>query len=230
VRWRFPARKEDVVLVLPASAADALAAGGHVFRLNGEILPCAHAGVGGAMMLLLPAAKLSPMRPKQLKKGEKPPKARNAVLEPGDNELIYDGAPHASVKDVRLFAVKAAVPTDWAFARVSPPASWASAKPVAKAALAKRSGVPTWFRTSFHLDAPRALALRAVFVADARATVLVNGATTLVHDGASGAPIGKGKSAKRARTAHVPAHETRRGANDVLIFSPDGRMPECTVA
>ena len=230
VRWRFPTRKEDVVLVLPASAADALAAGGHVFRLNGEFLPCARAGVGGAMMLLLPAAKLSPMRPKQLKKGEKPPKARNAVLEPGDNELIYDGAPHASVKDVRLFAVKAAVPTDWAFARVSPPASWASAKPVAKAALAKRSGVPTWFRTSFHLDAPRALALRAVFVADARATVLVNGATTLVHDGASGAAIGKGKSAKRARTAHVPAHETRRGANDVLIFSPDGRMPECTVA
>jgi len=230
MRWRFPARKEDVVLVLPAPAAEAMAAGGHVFRLNGEIVPCAHAGVGGAMMLLLPAAKLSPMRPKQLKKGEKPPKARNAVLEPGDNELVYDGAPHASVKRVGLFAVKAAVPTEWAFARVLPPASWATAKPVAKAALAKRSGVPTWFRTSFHLDAPSAVALRAVFAADARATMLVNGATALVHDGASGVASGKGKSAKRVRTAHVPAHETRRGANEILLFSPDGRMPELTVA
>ena len=230
MRWRFPARKEDVVLVLPAPAAEAMAAGGHVFRLNGEIVPCAHAGVGGAMMLLLPAAKLSPMRPKQLKKGEKPPKARNAVLEPGDNELVYDGAPHASVKRVGLFAVKAAVPTEWAFARVLPPASWAMAKPVAKAALAKRSGVPTWFRTSFHLDAPSAVALRAVFAADARATMLVNGATALVHDGASGVASGKGKSAKRVRTAHVPAHETRRGANEILLFSPDGRMPELTVA
>ena len=230
MRWRFPARKEDVVLVLPAPAAEAMAAGGHVFRLNGEIVPCAHAGVGGAMMLLLPAAKLSPMRPKQLKKGEKPPKARNAVLEPGDNELVYDGAPHASVKRVGLFAVKAAVPTEWAFARVLPPASWAMAKPVAKAALAKRSGVPTWFRTSFHVDAPSAVALRAVFTSDARATMLVNGATALVHDGASGVASGKGKSAKRVRTAHVPAHETRRGANEILLFSPDGRMPELTVA
>jgi hypothetical protein len=181
------------------------------------------------MMLLLPASKLSPMRPKQLKKGEKPPKARNAVLEPGDNELVYDGAPHASVKDVRLFAVKSAVAADWGFARVSPPASWATAKPVAKTALAKRSGVPTWFRTDFHLEAPRAVALRAVFAADARATVLVNGATAFVHDGASGAVSGKGKSAKRVRTAQVSAHETRAGANEVLVFSPDGRMPELTL-
>jgi hypothetical protein len=31
------------------------------------------------------------------------------------------------------------------------------------------------------------------------------------------------------RTAHVPASETRAGVNEILIFSPDGRLPELTV-
>jgi hypothetical protein len=173
------------------------------------------------------------MRPKQLKKGEKPPKARNAVLEPGDNELVYDGVPHADAKDIKIFAVKGAVATEWAFARVDRPASWAAAKPVAKAAIGKKTGLPTWFRTAFHLEAPCAVSLRATFAGDARATVIVNGATALVHEAASGVASGvasgKGAARKLVRTAHVPAGETRAGVNEILVFSPDGRMPELTL-
>jgi hypothetical protein len=71
--------------------------------------------------------------------------------------------------------------------------------------------------------------LRATFAGDARATVIVNGATALVHEGASGVASGKGAARKLMRTAHVPASETRAGVNEILIFSPDGRLPELTV-
>lgn len=229
MRWTFPAQKQDVVVWIPPRAADAMVGGDHGFRLNGELLPCV-GPEGSASWVVLPAAKLSPMRPKALKKGEKPPKARNAVLEPGDNELVYDGVPHADAKDIRIYAVKATVPAEWAFARVEPPASWASAKPVAKSANGKKTGVPTWFRSEFHLEAARAVSVRAVFAVDERATVLVNGAPAIAQDGASGVSSGKGKSAKFVRTASVSAAETRAGANEILVFSPDGRMPELTVA
>ena len=228
MRWTFPPQKQDVVVWLPPRAADAMAAGDHGFRLNGEMLPCV-GPAGSASFVVLPAAKLSPMRPKQLKKGEKPPKARNAVLEPGDNELVYDGVPHPDAKDIRLFVVKGEVAAEWAFSRVDPPASWAAAKPVAKSALGKKTGVPTWFRTDFHLEAPCAVTLRATFPGDARATLIVNGATALVHDGASGVANGRGATRKLLRTAHVPAAETRVGVNEILVFSPDGRMPELAV-
>lgn len=232
MRWTFPAQKQDVVLWLPPRAADAMAGSDHAFRLNGELLPCI-GPAGSASFVVLPATKLSPMRPKQLKKGEKPPKARNAVLEPGDNELVYDGVPHADAKDIKIFAVKGAVATEWAFARVDRPASWAAAKPVAKAALGKKTGLPTWFRAAFHLEAPCAVSLRATFAGDARATVIVNGATALVHEAASGVASGvasgKGAARKLVRTAHVPRGETRAGVNEILVFSPDGRLPELTV-
>ena len=228
MRWTFAPQKQDVVVWIPPRAADAMAALDHGFRLNGELLPCT-GPEGSSSFIVLPAAKLAPMRPKQLKKGEKPPKARNAVLEPGDNELVYDGAPHADAKDIKIFAVKGVVAAEWAFARVDPPASWAAAKPVAKAALGKKTGVPTWFRTDLHLEAPCSVSLRATFAGDARATVIVNGATALVHEGASGVASGKGAARKLTRTAHVPASETRAGVNEILIFSPDGRLPELTV-
>lgn len=202
----------------------------HAFRLNGELLPLVGPANGNTTFVVLPAAKLSPSRPKALKKGEKPPKARNAVLEPGDNELVYDGVPEDDVKELALFAVAAEVAAEWAFARVDPPASWASAKPVAASALAKATAVPTWFRTSFDLDAPRAITVRATFAAGATATVHVNGASALVQDGASGARLGKGAGAKLVRTAFIAARETRAGANEILVFSPDGRMPAITVA
>lgn len=209
---------------LPPRAADTIASSDHAFRLNGELIP--YPGpAGSASFVVLPAAKLSPMRPKQLKKGEKPPKARNAVLEPGDNELVYDGVPHADAKDVRIYAVKGAVAAEWAFARVAPPASWTSAKP----ANGGKTGVPTWFRTDFHVEAPRAVTVRVTFAGDARATVLVNGASVLVQEGASGAASGKGAARALVRTASVPAAEVRAGANEIIVFSPDGRMPELTV-
>ncbi|MEY3141525.1 MAG: hypothetical protein RLY21_18 [Planctomycetota bacterium] len=228
MRWTFAPQKQDVVVCIPPRAADAMVAGDHGFRLNGELLPCI-GPAGSASFVVLPAAKLAPMRPKQLKKGEKPPKARNAVLEPGDNELVYDGVPHADAKDIRIFAVKGAIAADWAFARVDPPASWAAATSVAKTALGRKTGVPTWFRTDFHLEAPCALSLRATFAGDARATVMVNGASALVHEGASGVASGKGAARKLVRTADVPASTTRTGVNEILVFSPDGRMPELTV-
>ena len=228
MRWTFPPQKQDVVVWLPPRAAAAMAAGDHGFRLNGELLPCI-GPADSASFVVLPAAKLVPMKPKALKKGEKPPKARNAVLEPGDNELVYDGVPHADVKDARLFAVKAEVAAEWAFMRVAPPASWARARSVAKSAPGRKTGVPTWFRTTIHLEAPRELGLRAVFAAGARATVLVNGASAIVQDGASGTVTGKGAGAKRLRTAPLSAAELRAGVNEILVFSPDGRMPELTV-
>jgi hypothetical protein len=241
MRWSFPQQKCDVLVWIPPRVADAMVAGDHVLRLNGELLPCI-GPAGSASFVLLPAAKLSPMKPKALKKGEKPPKARNAVLEPGDNELVYDGVPHADAKDVRIFAVKSEVAAAWAFARADPPASWATAKPLAKAALARKTGVPTWFRTSFHLEAPRAVSLCANVAAGARATVLVNGAGVLVQDGVSGTTTGsksgkmsskmssKGTAAQLLRTAIVAATNTRAGVNEVLVFSPDGRMPDITIA
>lgn len=228
MRWTFPPQKQDVVLWIPPRAADAMAGGDHGFRLNGELLPWVGPEASASFMVL-PAAKLAPMRPKTLKKGEKPPKARNAVLEPGDNELVYDGVPHADAKDIRIFAVKGAVAAEWAFARVEPPASWAAAKPVAKDALCRKSGVPTWFRIEFHLEAPRAASLRAVFAPGQRATVLVNGASALVQDGASGASSGKANARKLTRTAQIPASETRAGVNEIVVFSPDGRLPEVAV-
>jgi len=228
MRWTFAPQKQDVVVWIPPRAADAMAALDHGFRLNGELLPCT-GPEGSSSFIVLPASKLAPMRPKQLKKGEKPPKARNAVLEPGDNELVYDGVPHADAKDIKIFAVKGVVAAEWAFARVDRPASWAAANPVAKAALGKKTGLPTWFRTAFHLEAPCAVSLRATFAGDARATVIVNGATALVHEAASGVASGKGAARKLVRTAHVPASETRAGVNEILVFSPDGRLPELTV-
>jgi hypothetical protein len=224
VRWRFPAQKQDVVVWIPPRAADAMVLGDHGLRLNGEFLPCI-GPEGSASWVVLPAAKLSPMRPKALKKGEKPPKARNAVLEPGDNELVYDGVPHADAKDSRFYAVKATVSAEWAFACVAPPASWAAGKP----ANGKKTGVPTWFRTDFHLEAPRAVTVRAEFAVDQRAMVLVNGASVLAQDGASGVSSGKGASRKFVRTASASAAETRAGSNEILVFSPDGRMPQLSV-
>jgi hypothetical protein len=68
-----------------------------------------------------------------------------------------------------------------------------------------------------------------VFAAGARATVLVNGASAIVQDGASGVAGGKGAARNLVRTATVPAAEVRAGANEILVFSPDGRMPGLTV-
>ena len=135
--------------------------------------------------------------------------------------------------------MKSEVAAAWAFARADPPASWATAKPLAKAARARKTGVPTWFRTSFHLEAPRAVSLCANVAAGARATVLVNGAGVLVQDGVSGTTTGgktsskmssKGTAAQLLRTAIVAATNTRAGVNEVLVFSPDGRMPDITIA
>jgi hypothetical protein len=77
------------------------------------------------------------------------------------------------------------------------------------------------------------VSLRATFAGDARATVIVNGATALVPEAASGVASGvasgKGAARKLVRTAHVPRGETRAGVNEILVFSPDGRLPELTV-
>ena len=58
-----------------------------------------------------------------------------------------------------------------------------------------------------------------------RSTVLVNGETMMVLDGASGEPSGTAKKRRFERSVRVPASLVRAGENELCIFEPDGVMP-----
>jgi len=228
-RWTFAARTSAVIVRMPDWWFDeGHAAAGHALRLNGELVAtdawCARAAI------VLDAARLSPMRPVKLAKGEKPPKAKAAKLEAGANELLLDldahGAPDERtlarlIGDVVFLDAGAEIAAAWSFARVHPPASWATARPVPRKALA----APAWFRTVFTLDAPRALELEAVHAAGSVATVLVNGQAAMVLDGASGVATGTARTRSLTRTASLPASLLRAGENEVCVFEPEGVMP-----
>jgi hypothetical protein len=228
-RWTFAARTSAVIVRMPDWWFDeGHAAAGHALRLNGELVAtdawCARAAI------VLDAARLSPMRPVKLAKGEKPPKAKAAKLEPGANELLLDLDAHGALDerklarlmgDVVFLDAGAEIAAAWSFARVHPPASWATARPMPRKALA----APTWFRTVFTLDAPRALELEAVHAAGSVATVLVNGQAAMVLDGASGVASGNARARRLARTASLPASLLRAGENEVCVFEPGGVMP-----
>ncbi len=229
VRWTFAARKSPVVAVLPEWwFGEGHASAGHALRLNGELVDGA-APISRASTVL-DGARLSPMRPQRLAKGEKPPKAKAAKLEPGANELLLDLDPlHAIdertlkrlVKDTQLLDVIGEIATEWSFARISPPASWASATPLPK----KPLGAPAWFRATFRIDAPRALELFCEHAVGCVGTVFINGESLLVLDGASGSRIGAGKKQSLRRTAVVPASLVRSGENEIALFEPEGAMP-----
>jgi len=229
MRWTFAARSTPVIVRMPDWWRDeGHDRAGHALRLNGAIV--AGAGLLGRDSALLDGALLSPSRPKPLAKGEKPPKAKGAQLVAGANELLLDLDPSSDFSDadcrrlakgVEFLEVLGEIEATWRFARVDAPASWAGAAPVPR----KATGVPTWFRWSFTLDAPCAIELEAVHAAGSVASVLVNGASVMVLDGASGAPSGTARARSLARTASIPASMLHAGENQLCVFEPDGVMP-----
>jgi hypothetical protein len=249
VCWTFAARTRPVVVVLPAWWFEqGHAAAGHAMRLNGAIVHGGGASTGCDWMML-DGARLSPMRPKALAKGEKPPKGKAITLEPGANELLLDLDPRTDLdaRDLRRLIADArfldvcgelgAAPTavtprhpNWAFARVEPPASWAAAQPVSRVSAARKTlAAPAWFRTAFVLEAPCVLELTCTHAAGSVATVLVNGESVLVLDGESGERCGTPRKPILRRTAVVPAGLLRSGENELCVFEPDGVMPECAL-
>lgn len=233
VRWTFAARKSPVVAVLPAWwFEEGHASAGHALRLNSALVdgaaPIARSST------VLDGSLLSPMRPKKLAKGEKPPKAKAVKLEPGANELLLDLDPVHAVddrtlkrlmKDTEFLDVCGEIAADWSFARVSPPASWAASSPLPK----KPLGAPAWFRTGFTVDAPRALELSCEHAVGSVATLLVNGEPMMVLDGSSGTRAGAGKKQVLRRVARIPASLVRAGENEIAVFEPDGVMPAIAV-
>ncbi len=242
LRWTFPPRTTAVVMRLPAWwVAASCAAGGasrDALRLNGELVVAGQSAFS-AELVWLDGSRLSPMRPKALAKGEKPPKAKAVRLEPGANEVVLDldhRADHMRGPDlerlrreVEFLEVRGEVAAEWAFARIAPPASWARAVPLARGDAAPATGVPTWFRTSFALLTIGGCTLEAAFERDACATVFVNGSCVIAQDGASGALRGKGAGARLLRRAALSSGVLRDGRNEIAVFSPDGRAPALTL-
>jgi len=229
VRWTFAARTAPVVLRMPAWWSDeGHDRAGHALRLNGQVVAAADWSARDGV--LLDGALLSPMRPKPTAKGEKPKKGKNIELVAGANELLLDLDPASPFdrKDCRrlldgveFLEVLGELDAAWWFARIAPPASWATATPVPR----KPLSAPAWFRMTFRLDEPRALELQAVHAAGSVATVLVNGESALVLDGASGIAGGTARKRTLARTATIPASLVRAGENEICVFEPDGTMP-----
>lgn len=229
VRWTFPARDAAVVVRMPDWWFDeGHASLGHAMRLNDAIVPttawCARASV------VLDGALLSPMRPRRLAKGEKPPRGKAIKLEPAANELLLDLDPHATldermlkrlVRDVVLLDVGGELAAEWAFARVDPPAGWASAVPVPR----KPLDAPAWFRTLFRIDAPRSVGMVVTHAPGAVATLLVNGQPIMSLDGVTGELTGTARTRRLVRNATIPASMLRAGENELCIFEPDGVMP-----
>ncbi|MGA1223833.1 MAG: beta-galactosidase [Phycisphaerales bacterium] len=226
-RWSFGPRKSSVIVRLPEQVAFEIQRSGGWFRLNGEVLLLPTAA-GNASDLVLPADRLAPMRPKPLAKGEKPPKSKAVKLVPCDNELVLEPgiaspAMREALKKLAFLEVRAEVKAEWAFARVDPPASWASARPAPKRA----TGSPTWFRTNCVLDAPRSLVLSCTHAGVA--TVLFNGISVMVTDGAGEIGAKRARGGAVVRTASIPASLVRAGTNEILVFDPDGAMPAIEV-
>ena len=248
VRWTFAARAGSVVLRVPAWWSDeGHARMGHRIRLNGALLD---AELHATNTVLLDGAKLSPMRPAPLAKGEKPPKGRNIKLVPGENELLLDLDPHAALDDARLkrlakemefLELREDFAATWAFARVSPPSSWSLAQPLARRGKSTSSmpithstaALPTWFRWTFHMEAlptsGRDTALVVEHPVEELATILVNGAPAMVLDGVSGERIGTAKKPQLRRTLQLTASHLRVGANEICAFSPNGVLPALSV-
>jgi hypothetical protein len=241
LRWTFPPRTTPVVMRFPAWWVEAsCVAGGDggasrdALRLNGELVVAGQSAFS-AELVWLDGSRLSPMRPKALAKGEKPPKAKAVRLEPGANEVVLDldhRADHGSGPDlerlrreVAFLEVRGEVAAEWAFARIAPPASWARAVPLPRGTAPKATGIPTWFRAVFTRVAAGGCALEAVFDRGACATVFVNGACVLGQDGASGAPRGKGAQARLVRRVSLAHGALEGGCNEIAVFSPDGRAP-----
>ncbi|MCE2880909.1 MAG: beta-galactosidase [Planctomycetaceae bacterium] len=226
LRWVFAPRARGVLVRFPSWWFASLGArAAHRLRLNGELVPAFDA-TGGAPVVLLDGALLSPMRPKAAGKGEKPAKAKNAKLEAVANELVLDlhgeaGDLKRLAKDVEVLDVLGEVEAEWAFLRVEPPASWATARPAPKKAMA----APAWFRTVFRLDAPREVVLEVTHAAGALAAVFVNGARVMSCDGASGERVAK----SLRRRVELGALHTRAGENAIEVFSPEGVMPQIIV-
>ena len=242
LRWSFPPRATAVVMRLPAWWVAASCGNGgtsrDALRLNGELVVAGQSAFS-AELVWLDGSRLSPMRPKALAKGEKPPKAKAARIEPCANEVVLDldhRADHLAGPDlerlrreVEFLEVRGEVAAEWAFARIAPPASWARAVPLARGDAAPATGVPTWFRTSFALLAIGGCTLEAAFERNACATVFVNGSCVIAQDGASGALRGKGAGARLLRRAALSSGVLRDGRNEIAVFSPDGRAPALTL-
>ena len=235
-RWTFAARTGPVIVRLPEWwISDGHARAGHAFRLNGGLVEGTECM--GRDWFMLDGGSLSPMRPKPLAKGEKPPKAKSVKLEPGANELVLDLDPLSAldartlkrlIADTRFLEVFGEIDARWWFARIAPPASWATASAVPR----KPTGAPTWFRLTFPLEAPRAVEIVAEHAAGSVATVLVNGESAMVLDGASGSAGGTARRRMCTRRTVIPASRVRAGTNginEILVFEPDGELPALTV-
>ncbi|MFM7051796.1 MAG: hypothetical protein ACKOYN_06650, partial [Planctomycetota bacterium] len=235
LRWSFAPRTRAVLVRFPSWWFESLRGrASHRLRLNDALVPAFEMS-GSAPTVLLDGALLSPMRPKKPAKGEKPAKAKNAKLEPVANELVLDlhgdaGDLKRLAKEVELLDVVAEVPAEWAFARIEPPASWATAKAVTgkftgnltRNLTRKATGMPTWFRCVFAQAEASEVELEIAHAAGALGVVVVNGARAMTLDGASGERRGN----SLVRRVRVMACA---GANAIEVFSPEGAMPALSV-
>ncbi len=245
VQWTFAARKNSVMLRFPDWWRDeGHLRVGHRLRLNGELLDAELAEITEIMM---DGAKLSPMRPAPVAKGEKPPKGRNIKLVPGENELLLDLDPHAALDDARLkrlakemdfVEVVGEINAEWSFARIEPPSSWSIAGSAAKrtksSTTAKTTvGLPTWFRWTYPMaivpTTVGAVELVVEHPADEIATILVNGVAAMTLDGVSGVRVGTAKRPYVRRTLQLSATQLRAGENEISAFSPSGVMPVVSI-
>lgn len=234
LRWMFAARSTPVIVEMPRWwIDDGHAAAGHALRLNGQII--VDADWSGRTSVLLDGALLSPMRPRKLAKGEKPPKAKEVKLEPGANELLLDLDPRSTVdrrlldrlaKDISFHDVRGPVSAQWSFARVEPPASWTASVPAPR----KPIGAPAWFRTAFSIDSACTVEISCDHTIGGVGTLLVNGASVMVLDGESGVRAGSTRKPRLIRSVAVPRSLLRTGENEICIFEPDGAMPAISVA
>lgn len=245
LRWTFAPRTTPVVMRFPAWWVQAsCTAGGDggasrdALRVNGELVVAGQSAFS-AELVWLDGSRLSPMRPKALAKGEKPPKAKAVRLEPGANEVVLDldhRADHLAGPDlerlrreVEFLEVRGELAAEWAFARITPPASWARAVSLPRDDGRQATGVPTWFRTSFVSRGSAGCTLEASFERDACATVFVNEACVIAQDGVSGKPRGAGAKTRLVRSAALAPGLLRDGRNEIAVFSPDGRAPTLTL-
>lgn len=247
LRWTFAPRASAVVVRFPRWWIDLACGRGGVrawwndaLRLNGTLV-AGGAGAFASELVWLDGALLSPMRPKAIAKGEKPPRGRNVKLEPGANEFLLDLAAMSArpglssgkgnlldrLRDeVEFHEVLGEFDAAWSFARIDPPASWVTASE----APPRAPGKPAWFRTDFRLPAPRALEVTARFERGRCASVWINGECVIAQDGTSGAETAKTRGgATCLRTARVPERLLRAGENDVCVFDADGAMPKLEV-
>jgi hypothetical protein len=228
---------------------------GHALRLNGELLDVDLRGRteivldGARLSPMRPAPTAKGEKPAKGRNVKLVPGENELVIDLAGDVAIDDAMLRGLLKETRLLDAVADVAAEWSFARVEPPASWSLAAPAGRRAQGggtsrsagtmadAASGAPAWFRWTFRIErVPTAgeaadqtvddtIELAVEHAPGSVATILVNGATVMVLDGASGARIGTAKRPLLRRTLVLPSSMLRSGENEILAFEPDGARP-----